>query len=107
MAYVEYIAAELLRIPFSDFLLLLRLVLVSSYGFSSFNVLFRQLLCCLEPQLLRIFKAHLSNCINEALLASSIEEVLQMEAARAQRDEVRCSLDMTGFHMVDDIITRP
>lgn len=92
MANVQYIAAELLSIPLSDFLFLLRLELVSSYGFSSFNVLFRQLLCGLEPQLLRTFLAHLSNRINEALLPSSIEEVLQMETARAERNKVWCSL---------------
>jgi hypothetical protein len=30
-----------------------------------------------------------------------------MEAARAELRKVRCSLDMTGFHIVDDLITRP
>ena len=107
VAYVEDIAAKFLSIPSGNFFFLLGLELVSWYRFSSFNVLFRQFLCGLEPQLLRIFEAHFTNCVDKALLACSIQEVLQMEAASAELREVRWSLDMTGFYIVDDLITRP
>ena len=66
-----------------------------------------ELLRSLEPHLLRIVEAHFPDCIDEALLARSIEEVFEMEAAQGESTWIRLLLYLGFLNVANDLIASP
>lgn len=107
MSDIEHVAAELACSSVGKLLLLFRLELISLNSLRLFDVLFGQLLSCLELHLWWVFGAHFANCVNEALLAGCIEEILEVEAADAELSEIWRSIYFARLNVVDDLVTWP
>ena len=106
MPNIKDVAPKLFGVSDGNVPLSLIQILIIVKALSLLSHLLGKFLSPLEPHLLWVIQAHLSNCINEALLACGVEEVFQVEAANRELLVLCFFGHLVLLHLAHDFVAR-